>query len=258
MKPLPDWKTRLLSPALAACALLFGQPAQAGWPPPSFEAVYEIYMDGKPRMQTQVRFTRDGDRWKLENSGEGTKGLARMLRASSTDSASGRLDGAAILTAEFQHESRVAGRTDRWTARFDWDAGRVLTEHEEGQSELPLEPGIVDPMGLTLALQYRLSQQQSEWEQAVVEEDEIDRHLYRAAPPEQLQTTLGCLDVIGVERVRENSKRYSTVWFAPELDFVTIRMLHGKRGSHEFEMHIRELTLNGQRVQPGADCPAGG
>jgi hypothetical protein len=255
---LSDWKNILRGFALAGGALITGGPALAGWPPPSFEALYDIYMDGKPRMQTEVRFTRDGERWKLENSGEGTKGLARLLRAASKDSASGRLDGDAILSAEFQHESRVAGRTDRWTARFDWGAGRVLTEHEEGQSDLPLEPGTVDPLGLTMALQYRVSKQQSEWVQAVVEEDEIDRHLYRAAPPEKFQTALGCLEAIGVERVRENSKRYSTVWFAPELDFVTIRMLHGKRGSHEFEMRIRELTLDGRRIQPAADCPATG
>ena len=60
MKPLSDWKMSLLGFALATGALLLSQPAQAGWPPPSFDAVYDIYMDGKPRMQTHVRFTRPG------------------------------------------------------------------------------------------------------------------------------------------------------------------------------------------------------
>lgn len=255
---MPDWTHNVRTCALLASALLACSPVLAGWPPPSFEATYDIYMDGKPRMETRVTFTRDGDRWKIETSGAGTKGLARFLRASSTESASGRIEGQAILPTHFEHETRVAGRTDRWTARFDWDSGSVVTEHEEGTSELPLADGTVDPLGLTLAIQQRLQQQQREWMQAVVEEDEIDRHLYRAAPREKLQTALGCQEAIGVERVRENSKRYSTIWFAPGLEFVTVRMLHGKRGAQEFEMRIRELTLDGQAIAPAADCPSTG
>jgi hypothetical protein len=258
MTALSEWKKVLLAWALLLGGPLFAGPVLADWPPPSYEAVYDIYMDGKPRMETRVSFTREANRWRFENTGQGTKGLARFLRAATTDSASGTWEGVTTLPATFQHDSKVAGRHDIWSAQFDWQAGTVLTRHEEGESELPLEPGTVDPLGLTLALQSRINQGLTEWELKVVDEDEIDQHRYRAMPREQVQTALGCLEAVEVERVRENSKRYSSVWYAPELSFITVFMQHGKRGKHDFEMRIRELKVDGQAIPAREACQAGG
>lgn len=243
------------------CAVLAGiclplLPLQAGWPPPSYEAVYDVYMDGKPRLETRVSFTRTGQQWTFRNEGRGTKGLARFLGVETKDSAEGGWEGNFTLPARFSHRAKVSLKKDQWSAEFDWDTGRVRTQHEEGESDLPLERGVVDPLGLTLELQSRLHREQVEWELRVVDEDEIDTQRFRANPAADLATALGCLESIEVERVRDNNKRYSSVWYATELDFITIRMVHGKRDGNEFEMRIRELSIDGTEVQPGADCTA--
>jgi len=242
-----------LRPLLAA-ALCLPALAQADWPPPSYTAVYDMYMDGKLRAETRATFTRQDQRWTFENRGQGTKGLARFLGVETEESAAGRWEGDDVLSGRFSHRSKVAVRKDRWSAEFDWEAGTVRVERDDLTMEYPLERGMVDPVGLTLAMQSLLNREQKEWELLVVEDEELDPQKFRALDPAKLQTAIGCLGAIEVERVRENSKRYSSVWFAPELEHITVRMVHGKRGGNEFELRIRTLSIGGDDVKFDTVC----
>ena len=49
----------------------------------------------------------------------------------------------------------------------------------------------------------------------MVDEDEIKEQQFRILESEWLETSLGCLETIPVERVRTNSKRYTRAWHAP-------------------------------------------
>lgn len=237
---------------MLACSLALA--AHADWPPPSFTAEYEVLIDGKPRAEARVVFRREGGNWSMENLSQGTRGLARFLGVESIDSASGTWRNGITTPLNFSHQAKVSLKQDRWTAVFDWEAGEAVTNHEEGESRLPLEPGTVDPLSLTLEMQSRLSAGLNAWEIAIVDEDEIEIQRFEAALAAPLQTALGCLEAIEVRRIRDNNKRYSSVWFAPELAMVTVRMIHGKRGGNEFELRLRTLMLDGRTMNAAADC----
>jgi len=175
-----------LRPLLAA-ALCLPALAQADWPPPSYTAVYDMYMDGKLRAETRATFTRQDQRWTFENRGQGTKGLARFLGVETEESAAGRWEGDDVLSGHFSHRSKVAVRKDRWSAEFDWEAGTVRVERDDLTMEYPLERGMVDPVGLTLAMQSLLNREQKEWELLVVEDEELDPQKFRALDPAKLQ-----------------------------------------------------------------------
>jgi hypothetical protein len=89
-----------------------------------------------------------------------------------------------------------------------------------------------------------------------VEEDEIDEQNFRILPPEWMETSLGCLRTAVVEKIRHNSKRYTRAWHAPELDFLEVRMEHGKTGGNHIELRITELTIDGVDIEPRPGCAA--
>lgn len=240
--------------ACTVAGILLWQAAQAHSPVP-FDAVYEVLVDGKPRLEARITLVREGDAWKLSSTSSGTRGLARLLRVSSEEHSSGRLRDGRMEPLEYRRHTKVVGRDDRWSARFDWTERVVTTSTEDGDFELPLDEDTMDPLSVTLALGRHLSGGAPEFTIGVLDEDEIDEHLYRASPPGPLQTELGCLEVIALERVRENSERYSTGWYANELDHVPVRARHGKRGDREFDMRILRLELDGQAVSAREDCP---
>ena len=251
---LPEFSPRVLF--AFAITTIFAMPAKT-WAlqPEAFEAVYDVYMDGKRRMENRISASREDDQWILRNDGKGTKGLARFLNARSTESGRIHWRTGSIEPLVFSHHSKIAGRDDRWSAEFDWSRSVVETVHEDGESSLPLPAGTMDPLSLTLLLRQYLEQGRDQWLVKVVDEDEIDDHTYAAGSPETLQTALGCVEVVPLERVRENSKRYSKGWYAPSLAFIPMRIQHGKRGGKDFDLRIRQLTIAGKAVEKQPDCP---
>lgn len=234
--------------------VLLWQAAQAH-PPVPFDAVYEVRVDGKPRLEARITLVREGESWKLSSTSSGTRGLARLLRVSSEEHSSGRWRDGRLQPLEYRHHTTVVGRDDRWSASYDWEEQVVTTHTEDGEFELPLEENTMDPLSVTLALGRHLASGAPEFTIGVLDEDEIDEHLYRTSPPGPLQTELGCLEVVELERIRENSERYSTGWYASELDHVPVRARHGKRGGREFDMRILWLELDGKTVAAREDCP---
>ena len=87
-------------------------------------------------------------------------------------------------------------------------------------------------------------------------EDEIKEQIFQALPAEQLETSLGCLQTTPVERVRVGSTRYTRAWHAPGLDFITVRMEHGKTDGDHLELRITGLEMDEQEIAPEPGCVA--
>ncbi len=221
-----------------------------------FEAVYEVTIDGKPRLETRISMEKRDEQWLLKSDSKGTRGIARFLNAGSSERSSGHWNNDKFQQLEYRQHSKIAGRNDHWTAHFDWSNGRVTTHHEKGESILSVNAGTTDPLTLTLALREQLERGQAHFFVEVVDEEEIGQYEFRAGKAIELQTSLGCYEVIPLERVRENSKRYSAGWYATSLAYIPVLVRHGKMGGKEYEMRITSLVLNGDAVSVAPDCPS--
>jgi hypothetical protein len=112
----------------------------------------------------------------------------------------------------------------------------------------------LDPLSLKLAMRQRLARADSALDFQMVEEDEIEEVDFRLLTPERMETSLGCLQAIPVEKIRLNSRRYTRAWHAPDLDYIELRLEHGKTGGNHLEMRITELTLDGVEIEPRPGC----
>jgi hypothetical protein len=78
--------------------------------------------------------------------------------------------------------------------------------------------------------------------------------VFRVLGPENINTQIGCLQTTAVERIQLGSTRFSRSWYAPELDFIMVRLDHGKGNGDDIEMRIAELRFGQQKVNPGPGC----
>lgn len=226
-----------------------------------YSARYAIYRNGKLTGKMEVSLERHGERWIIRSEGSGTHGLARILAARDNEDVSGRLIDGRFWPDRYHRNTRVAGMDDRWTVDFDWERREVSIAHDR-HDPLVLEMGspgsgdALDPLSLKLELRYRLAGPEPQLQFQMVEEDKIDAQNFRLLPDEWMETSLGCLQTTPVEKIRQSSKRYTRAWHAPELDFVEVRLEHGKTGGHHLEMRITELNLDGVDVSPSPGCAA--
>lgn len=227
--------------------------AEAG----TYSARYSIFRNGKITGKLEVELQREGDRWSISSNGQGTHGLARILRASDKEHVEGRIVDGSYVPDKHNRHTRVAGIDNRWDASFDWGSGKVTVVHDGDETYvLPLDGGALDPLTMKLEMRKKLAAGADELNFLMVEEDEIDAQKFRVLETEWLETSLGCIETIPIEKVRNNNRRYTRAWHAPQLDNIEVRVEHGKTGGDHMEMRITELTLNGEEIQPRAGCAA--
>lgn len=222
-----------------------------------YSARYSLYRNGKLAGKAEIQLQQEGERWTMSTEGNGTHGLARVLRAKDREFVSGRMVDGRFQPLRFEHKVSVAGIGNQWTAVFDWAADTVTVLNDNKSLKLDLQGQALDGLSLKLEMQRRLRAGEDNMLFYLVDEDEIKQQEFRILPAEMLETSLGCLETIPVERIRSSdSTRYTRAWHAPALQYLTVRLEHGKTDGDQMEMRIAELQLAGKPYPPGMGCSA--
>ena len=221
-----------------------------------YSARYSIYRNGQLTGKVEVKLHQQGEYWVIESEVSGTHGMARILDASDNEKVVGRIRDGRFMPDSYSRHTRLTGMDDLSTVNFDWAARSVQIVRDKEEITLELSSEALDPLSLKLEMRQRLSQQNPDMKFWLVDEDEIKEQNFRILKAEKLETSLGCLQTTPVEKVRNNSKRYTRAWHAPGLDHVAVRIEHGKTGGNHMEMRITELTLAGTAVPPRRGCAA--
>lgn len=242
-------------PALLLLLWLSTDLVAAEWQ--EYGARYSLYRNGKLAGKAEISLQQDGDRWTMSTEGNGTHGLARVLRVKDRELVQGRMVDGRFRPQRFEHRVSVAGIGNSWTALFDWDADTVTVVSDDDSVRMDLQGRALDGLSLKLEMQRRLRAGEPDMQFWLVDEDEIKLQEFRVLPSEMLETSLGCLETIPVERIRSpESTRYTRAWHAPALQYLTVRLEHGKTDGDRMEMRIAELQLDNQPYTPGMGCSA--
>jgi len=222
-----------------------------------YTARYSLYRNGKLAGKADIKLEQQGDMWIMSTQGSGTHGLARLLRARDREFVEGHVQDGRFMPRRFEHDVTVAGIGNQWTAQFDWEKDIVTVKRDKKSIELSLQGEALDGLSLKLEMQRRLRTGDSNLQFLLVDEDEIKVQSFRVLPREMLETSLGCLETIPVERIRSpESTRYTRAWHAPALDYLTVRLEHGKTNGDHMEMRIAELQTAAQAFTAGLSCSA--
>ena len=224
----------------------------ADWQP--YQARYAVQRNGKLLAEANITFAVQGDHWSISSEGFGTRGLARMLRAKETEYAEGRFHEGQFQPQSYSYHKRVASVDDEWSASFDWHGGKVDITKGHDVLTMDMGEGALDDLSLRLELQRRLRDNEPGLEFLLVDEDEIKERAFRSLPAEYIETDLGCLKTIPVERLNMSGERYTKGWHAPELDYLMVRLENRKSNGDLIEMVITDLDLGQGKIKSGAPC----
>jgi len=248
------WPLAATSAGTPATTTLKSGEETALWP---YAARYAFYRNGRLAGKVEVSLQLRGERWVLRSALSGTHGLARILAARDDEEASGQLLEGRLRPQEYTRHTRVAGIDDYWHVQFDWRTRQLDITHDSADPlVLDMTEDTLDPLSLKLEMRHRLARPDPRLHFQMVEEDEIDAQNFRLLPAEWMETSLGCLLTIPVEKVRDNNKRYTRAWHAPDLDYIEVRIEHGKTGGNQIEMRITELNIDGTDFAPRPGCAA--
>lgn len=127
---------------------------------------------------------------------------------------------------------------------FDWD-NRVATGHYRGRKfSLTLEDDALDPMGYQLQLRQDIKAGQREMTYRVIDKGRYDTDRFAVIDEETLNGNGDAVATLKAEKVRDDdSKRKTLMWFAPDQDYLLVRLLQIEPDGSEYKISIDEAQF---------------
>jgi hypothetical protein len=215
---------------LLALALLSGN-ARADSAPAPFEIEYSVSTGGIELGTTSLVLKRTERGWELASI-TAASGLLKLFRSGKIIERSeleNTADGLRIQRYSHTEEGREADRQAHATA--DWPNSRLDYTYRgrSGQLDLPAAP-LYDRLSSLLGTLQALARGERQFEMQAFDGDEIKTMRFATEKGVALETPLGKLQTLRVERIRDNGSRQTIMWHAPELDYLPVQMEQYKRG----------------------------
>ncbi|MFN2333598.1 MAG: DUF3108 domain-containing protein [Wenzhouxiangellaceae bacterium] len=173
---------------------------------------------------------RDDGLWNYRLESEATAWYIRLLGISTVESVWFDWRDGRVLPLTYHHVSREPGSDRFWQHRYLWPELQTRTETLQGEFEIEIEPGVVDPLSLRMAVAAHLSkspQALEDLEFQVIERDEVERQQYRFLRREQIEVDGRCHDTAVFQRFRKaGSSRNYTVWHSAALGWMPVKIVH--------------------------------
>ena len=135
---------------------------------------------------------------------------------------------------------RVGGKSDkRSTMRFDWEHNILIGDSNGRAWRLPLPPDVSDKLVYQLAIMRDLQTGKKPLQYTIADDGNLKDYKFEVLGEEALATELGRLHTIKIRRV--NDKRNTTVWCAPKLRYLPVRLDQTEKDGSELSMQIRSV-----------------
>ena len=155
-----------------------------------------------------------------------------------------------LRPTEYSYVRSVFGRTKTEVQRFDWQNNILHYRKNDSRKETALAAGQLDMITHRLQLRRDLNAGHRAFSYPVISRGKLKQYNYRVVGSEVLQTAIGPLQTVRVERVVDaDSNSQFTAWLASDWEHLIVKLEQKKNGdSHQLK--LRSAVVNNQTVLP--------
>ncbi|EIJ43027.1 Protein of unknown function (DUF3108) [Beggiatoa alba B18LD] len=199
--------------------------------PPNFTANYTVYAKGITVGEGTRRLSRLADGRYYFEAQSHTVGVAALFRDDTLEEKSifELIDNQA-RPLEYVYNQSSSRKPKFVHIKFDWANHLAKNIAPDKPWEIPIENGTVDMMLYQVILMQELQAGKRDLQYRIVDKGEVKTYIPRYLGDEQIDTGIGKLQTLKYERISENGKRKTTIWAAPKLHYLPVRVEHEERG----------------------------
>ena len=208
-------------------AVLLFAPASYGaeeFPGP-FEATYTLYSTGTRIATMQRRLSRSEDGRYLYESKTDAAGLLALFRKDHiTERSVWEFAESGPRSRSYLYE-RSGGSADRTVqVSFDWASGFITNTVNGSTWQMPLQPEMMDKLLYQLAIMFDLESGKESLHYIIADGGKTKIYRFYRLGEEVIDTPLGRLRTVKLQRDKPNSRRDSTLWCAIGLHFLPVKV----------------------------------
>ncbi len=152
-------------------------------------------------------------------------------------------DAQTFIPVDFQYKREGTGSDRAFHARFDADTHQAVNVASGEAIDIAWQGALYDEGSVAEKLRLDVAAERDPLNYAVMDEEGNSKtYRFQRLGEERINTPYGKLDTIKVERVRDNKKRETYYWFAPEMDYLLVQLQQFKEGDEQATMSLTEVT----------------
>jgi hypothetical protein len=230
----------LLALWLAAWAVPQTLSAQPETPPrlQPYSADYRVSMGNLVIGRANITLSLSSDGQYRYRAYTAPVGLAAVFRKDEiTEQSEGRIANDTIIPSRYLYTHKRPKRTRQVNLDFNWESGRVANQTADSLWSMEIPQGTQDKFSQQLALILALSRGDQAAEYQVADGGLLKSYRYTEVSREPVNTESGQYHTIKLARNKDDRPSRATLWFAPALNFLPVRIAkHEKDGDYVMEL----------------------
>ena len=198
--------------------------------PDFFEVNYTLYSNDTKIGLMERRFFKDDAGNYIFRSESKTTGLVSIFRKDQIIEESNWHFINANFTPLHYIYQHTGGKRDRDVEiNFDWDKKKIFNRVNDSIWHMETQPGILDKLLYQLVIMAKLKAGQIPEKFTIADGGKIKQYLFEFIDDEIIDTPIGQLKTMKLQRHKPNSDRKTLLWCAYELDFLPIKVINTEK-----------------------------
>jgi hypothetical protein len=222
---------------LLACAGLAG--AAESPPLQPFQADYQVLRNGKELGHATLTLREAGNgSWEFSSQTKGTKGMASMLGLDVVEKSTFRWRDGLPEGLQYRYSQQAAIKSRERSTDFDWSTRQAVSHDGGNTSTASLQGTAMDRNLVTIALMAKLKTGAQDLAFPVVDKDHVSTQRYASGAHEALPLPAGTIEAVRVDRQRDDSRRTTTSWFAPQRNWLPVQIEQVEKNGETITMRL--------------------
>jgi hypothetical protein len=164
-----------------------------------------------------------------------------------------KLEGNKVTPQNFEYTREGTGSDKHYKWRFDIDNNKAVDELKKRTKNVEYPENIQD--SLSYHLQHRLNlienAKQEHFVYPVIKTSgSIKNYVYQYDGEEELMLPYGLVKTIRLKREVIEKKRITYAWFAPELNYLLVKLNQTKGDVEQFEAQLKSISPQANKLTP--------
>ncbi len=231
-----SFRSRVRSFLLAVLLLSAGPAVFAALPPdngiPPFQAEYRISVGGIPAGKVEVSLELSGDGNYRYRQHSVPLGLLAVLKSDEiTEVSEGLIRGDRVIPSSYLYQREQSKKPRKENLLFDWKTGRVTDRTSNAVWSVDIPEGTQDKFSKQLALMVAMSSDQNPVTFQVADDERLKTYHFRPQGTETIEIEKKRFDTLKIARSKGERPSKSTLWLAPRLHFLPVKVEKLERGN---------------------------
>ena len=83
----------------------------------------------------------------------------------------------------------------------------------------------------------------------VISRGRLKEYRFERVSEELLNTPMGDIRALRVNRIREDNERETSLWFAPDMGYLLVKLWQREEDGEEYELLLKEGQLSGEQLK---------